>query len=308
MSHETKAYQMELANLKQAKTNKQRELTPDFKEDKIKLNLAHAEKLLGIKLNEKQIKQLLEKMGYNYSKGQVLIPAWRVDILHEVDIIEDIAIAYGYENFTPEIPKISTIGQEDSREILKRKFSEILSGLGFLEVSNYHLTTKQDQIDKMQLSLSQEKEIIEVESSKTEYHLLRKDLSHYILKNLAENVDAEYPQKIFEIGRIFRQDPEKNEEVIEEENLAIAITPGNFTELRQALEYLSRMASLNLKFSTPTTQTDLITPDYFIEGRVAEISCKDKIIGFLGEVHPKTLKAWKIKMPVALCEISLREI
>ena len=50
----------------------------------------------------------------------VLIP------LHEVDLIEDIAIAYGYDNFIPEIPEISTIGQEDQKEIVKNKKNGIL--------------------------------------------------------------------------------------------------------------------------------------------------------------------------------------
>jgi phenylalanyl-tRNA synthetase beta chain len=48
-------------------------------------------------------------------------------------------------------------------------------------------------------------------------------------------------------------------------------------------------------------------PPYFIEGRTAEIIFKDKKIGFISEVHPKTLKNWKIKMPVALFEINLEE-
>jgi len=68
-------------------------------------------------------------------KKEVYVPAWRVDVLHELDIIEDIAIAYGYENFKPEIPEISTIGEEDKKEVLKRKISEILIGLNLIEIS-----------------------------------------------------------------------------------------------------------------------------------------------------------------------------
>ena len=41
----------------------------------------------------------LERMGYACQDGEVSIPAYRADILHQVDLIEDIAIAYGYENF-----------------------------------------------------------------------------------------------------------------------------------------------------------------------------------------------------------------
>ena len=174
-----KIYQMELVENRGARGAKK--ITPNLLSDKMKINLQNANSLLGTKINEKQLKDLLGKMGYNYNKGIVEIPPWRVDILHEVDLIEDVAIAYGYENFVPEIPKIEGIGKENEKEITKRKISEILTGLNILEVSNYHLTNKKEQFKKMSL---QEESIIEVEESKTEYNILRKDLSHYLLKNL----------------------------------------------------------------------------------------------------------------------------
>ncbi|MDO8622795.1 MAG: phenylalanine--tRNA ligase subunit beta [archaeon] len=279
-------YQMELKY-------KNKEITPDLTPEKMKISIENTNKLLGLDLNEKQVKPLLEKMGYNYEKGIVSIPAWRVDILHEVDLIEDIAIAYGYDKFIPEIPKISTIGQEDMKETIKRKISDILTGLGFIEISNYHLTTKEDQFKKMNLEA---KNFIEIENSKTDYNLLRKNLSHYLLKILSENVDSEYPQNIFEMGRIFN-------DIKEEESLAIAISPGNFTELKQKMEYLSRMMNLSLQVE----EVESSAP-WFIEGRVAEIKINNKKIGFIGEVHPKILKNWKLKMPVALLEINLEEI
>ena len=104
-----------------------------------------------------------------------------------------------------------------------------------LEVSNYHLTNKENQFIKMGISKKQIKSFIEVEKSKTDYDLLRKNLSHYLLKNLSENVDAEYPQKIFEMGRVFEL---KSNQINEKEKLCIALTPGNYTEIKQVLEYL----------------------------------------------------------------------
>jgi phenylalanyl-tRNA synthetase beta chain len=148
--------------------------TPNLNPEKRKISLENTKKLLGINLNEKQLKNQLEKMGHNYSKGLVEVPAYRTDILHEVDLIEDVAIAYGYENFVPEIPAVSTIGQEDQKEIIKRKISEILIGLNLLETSNYHLTNKRDQFKNMGLSERQENNYVEVEESKTEYNILRK--------------------------------------------------------------------------------------------------------------------------------------
>jgi len=285
-------YQMEIGY-------KKKKITPNLTTEKKKISLENTNKLLGLNLNEKELKQLIEKMGCNYDKGTVEIPSWRTDILHEVDLIEDVAIAYGYENFVPEIPEISTIGEEDPNETIKRKLSEILTGLGTLEVSNYHLTIKKNQFEKMGVSKKQEKDFIEVEESKTEYSILRENLTHYLLKNFSENIDSEYPQKIFEIGKVFKL----NENISETENLAVAFTPGNFTEIKQAIEYLFKMIEIQIKIvESKETQN---TPSYFIDGRVAEIKINEKNIGLIGEIHPKILKNWKIRMPVALFEINL---
>ena len=274
-------------------------ITPDLKTEKRKISLENTNKLLGLNLNEKQIKKFLEKMGYNYSNGEVETPSWRVDILHEVDLIEDIAIAYGYDNFVPEMPQISTIGQENSKEVIKKKISEILSGLNMLEISNYHLTNKKDQFTKMGIPEKQEKDFIEVEESKTDYNILRKDLTHYLLKIFSENTDSEYPQRTFETGRVFELNTGKK--IIENEKLSAALVPGNFTEMKQVLLHLFNMLGINVVLKEPEK-----FPLHFIDGRVAEIFFENgQSIGYLGEIHPKILKNWKIKMPMALFEIEL---
>ena len=62
-------------------------ITPDLKTEKMKINLENCNKLLGLNLSEKDIRKNLEKMGYNYKKGEVEIPSWRTDIIHENDLI-----------------------------------------------------------------------------------------------------------------------------------------------------------------------------------------------------------------------------
>jgi len=267
--------------------------TPDFTPEKIKLSIENTNKLLGLELKENEVKKLLEKMGYDYSNKIASVPTYRTDILHEVDLIEDIAIAYGYDNFAPEIPQISTIGETDKKEILKSKISEILSGLNLLETSSYHLINK-ETIKKLG---SQTAEFVKVQNSKTEYEYLRKELSNCMFKILSENVDVEYPQEIFQIGRVFLGD------LSEEEKLAVALTPGNFTKIKQVVEYLGKMLNISFDVSVPVK-----SPDYFIDGRVAEVKLESKTIGYFGEVHPKILKNFHLKLPVAFCEIYLKSL
>ena len=272
--------------------------TPDFSPEKMKLSVENANKLLGLELNSKEISNLLGKMGLGFNGKEVLIPAYRTDIMHEVDLIEDIAIAYGYDNLVPVIPEISTIGEISKEEIIKSKIRELLIGLNLIETSSFHLTTKDYQINKFGLKDTNER-YVEVENSKTEYNLLRKDLSHYLLRILSENVDVEYPQEIFQIGTIFSG----NSGVEEKTNLSIALAPGNFTRLKQILEYLGKMLDVKIEI----LKTNNFEP-YFIDGRVAEIKINNKMAGYFGEVHPRILKNFKVKMPVSLVEINLEEL
>lgn len=283
-------YQMELQY-------EQKKITPDLTPEKTKISLEHVNKLLGLDIKEKDLEKLLPRMGYDYSKGTVSIPPWRMDIIHEVDIIEDIAIAYGYNNLIPEIPKVATIGEESKESKIIKKISSLLTGLGLLESSTYHL------IKDEEAKLMKVQDKIEVENSKTEYKILRPNLLIPSLRIISENKDHEYPQKIFEIGTVFESDHKSNFEtgIKESEHLCIASSPSNFTELKQIIDYIMRMFSINYTVQKSSRKG-------LIEGRTSSILINNKEIGYFGEVHPETLRDWSIKMPLTILEISLEEI
>ncbi|MDO8460783.1 MAG: phenylalanine--tRNA ligase subunit beta, partial [Nanoarchaeota archaeon] len=277
--------------------NKETYITPDLTPDKIKISLNNVNKLLGLTLKEIDIIKLLPKMGYEYKNKTVFVPAWRVDILHEVDIIEDIAIAYGYDRLIPQIPKVATIGEETKESKITNKIAQILTGLGLLETSSYHL------IKAREAELSKLKEKIEVIDSKTEYKFLRQNLLIPSLRILKENKDNEYPQKFFEIGTVFSLDKEDKTEtgILESEHLIIISSPANFTEMKQIIDYLTSMLGIKYELSESSHPN-------LIEGRTGSIKVNNKDIGYIGELHPETLRQWGIKMPASVIEISLEEI
>lgn len=268
--------------------------TPDLTSEKMKISLENINDRLGLQLKEKDLEILLPKMGYDYKNKTVSIPPWRTDILHEVDVIEDIAIAFGYDKIIPEIPNITTIGEEAPETRLKTELSELLIGLNFTEISTYHLI-KKEEADKGNV---QEK--IELENSKTEYKYLRPNLFIPGLRVLAGNKDNEYPQEIFEIGTVFSLDKKNKSEtgIEEKEVLSVMLCPGNFTKVKQVLNHITK--TLSIKYSLEeSSHQDLI------EGRSASIKIDGKKVGRIGEVHPETLRLWGIKMPVAVLEISV---
>jgi phenylalanyl-tRNA synthetase beta chain len=282
-------------------------LSSDLSSEKMEFSVEGLNKTLGLELSVKEIKGYLGKMGIGYSEGVALIPAYRTDILHEVDLSEEVAIAYGYENFDAEIPEISTIGEEDRMSVLKRKIGEVLAGLGLLEVSSYHLSTKDVQFKKIGKK-SFLNEVIEVLDSKTENNILRVSLLANSLKILSENSDASYPQKIFEVGKVF----DKGDGVggiggsrgvggiFEKERLCISLCGEgmNFTELKQVLDYLMRM--FGVKYDIEEVENES-----FIVGRCGSVMVEGLSVGVIGEVGLSVLKNNKIKMPVASLEMGL---
>lgn len=283
---------------------KEKQITPDLTPEKMKLNPENANKLLGLDLKDSEIKALLEKMGNNYNPNTKTaeIPAWRTDIMHEVDLIEDIAIACGYDNFKPEIPSIATAGEISKTEILKKKISDILIGMNMLEISSFYLLTKDDA----KLFGLKEAGSIEVKDSKSEYKILKPSLMVSNLKTLKNNVDAEYPQRIFELSRVFSKDSKSETGIKESERLCITIaSPAtNFTEIKQIFEYIIRMLGKSKEDYSLESAID----EHFIDGRCALIKLNGKPIGYLGEIKLQMLENLSIKMPVSGLEINIEEL
>ncbi|MEK6935198.1 MAG: phenylalanine--tRNA ligase subunit beta [Nanoarchaeota archaeon] len=294
-----KIYQMEIKDSKN-------EPSPNLEPEKMAFKIETINQTLGLNLSEKEIKNLLKKMGigheHNKDTNVALIPSYRTDILHEIDLTEEIAIAYGYDKFIPEIPSISTIGQEDKTAILKRKISEILIGLNLLEISTYHLSTKEKQFKNMNIKEFKPM-MIEVETSKTENNILRHSLLANSINILRNNSDAQYPQKIFELGKVFENNENSETQISEKEKLCISLCSekSNFTEIKQILDYLTRM--LNIQYQIKETSSS-----QFIEGRTGSIMINNKEVGIIGEITPIILKNNKIKMPVASLEMDLNEL
>ena len=273
--------------------------TPDLKPSEMKIDLKKTDKLLGLNLKEKDIKKYLERMGFDYKNKKALIPAYRTDVIHEVDLIEDIAVAYGYDKFNAEIPNISTIGEEDDFESFKNKIADFLIGLNLLEVSSYNISNKHDQNGRM---LVNNNLILLANSLTQDYNALRSWLIPSLLKILKENKHNEYPQRIFEIGRIFEKDKsETNVKEYDKLGIALSDIKTNFTEIKQILDALLNVLNIKYEINEEEHQS-------FIKGRAAKISINNKKIAYFGEISPAVLERWDLELPVAVLELDLNEL
>lgn len=270
------------------------EITPSYQTTKIKIRKESIESILGLKFSDKEIETLLARMCHEYDAkaGTVKIAPWRTDILHEVDIAEDLAIAYGYENLVPSIPSVSTIGAQTIKTKYESKVREILNGLGMLELSSLHFITKEES------DYVNDRKCILLENPRTEYALLRPNLMIPLLRTLAANRDTEYPQQVYELGPVFYADPESETGIEEKDQIIIGITPSNFTQAKQVLEYLARELGYIYELKEGEAEN-------FVTGRTGHIFIQNEKAGHIGEVHPTTLRNWKLKMPLAVIELDL---
>lgn len=284
-----KIYEVDIVDNKRYKT-------PNLREKKMNIDINYVNKILGLKLNKNDLKNLVSKMGYGYdnSTNSAYIPCYRVDILHPIDVVEDIAIAYGYNNFKGEIPEIATISSVDDFNVFKDKIAEIIVGLGFNEATTYHLTNDEIQNKRM----NTKNDIIKLENALTsEYNVLRYWLLPNILDVLEKNKTREYPHNIFEIGVVFNK--EKNN-IKEKTKLSIVVSDKNvtFTNIKQIFDYISMILGFDYDINE-------INHDSFIPGRVGDIIVNGKNIGIIGEIHPSVLDNFGLDFPVSCLEIDL---
>ena len=274
--------------------------SPDLRPEEMKFDINYINKILGLKLKEEEIKELLARMGIGYSNGKALIPCYRSDILHPIDIAEDIAIAYGYENFIPEIPNVSTVAEEDSFEIFKNRVMDVLVGLGLLETISYNLTNKLINNKKMLTA----EEIVELENSlNIDYSCLRSWLLPSLMKILSENTNKEYPQNLFESGQVFNLDDRGETGVREETGLSIVLCGHNsdFTKIRQILDAVMRAIDVEYEVKEATHPS-------FIDGRFGVVNTSKEGFAFIGEISPTVLENFSLEMPVVGLEINLEKL
>lgn len=274
---------------------------PSLEYKNIKVTPTYVNSLLGINLPLETIIESIKKarlgvVSYSEDEIEVVVPPYRVDIMHPVDIVEDVLIGYGLWRIDPKLPSISTVGRLDDFNNFKDKLSILMVGQGFQEVINSVLTNPDEQFTKMNIDA---RDYVEVEAPKSRlYNILRRWLIPRLLTNLYRSKDEEYPQKLFEVGEvIYIQD----KEILEETHLAavIAGSKQDYTVIKSVMDGL--MESLGL---SDYVVVEIKHPS-FIPGRVGGIVVDGEDIGIIGEIHPSVILNFQLSIPVSAFELNV---
>ncbi|RLE61255.1 MAG: phenylalanine--tRNA ligase subunit beta [Thermoprotei archaeon] len=281
-----------------------KEVSPRLDPETINYDVSLNKKLLGLDLGVSETISLLEKMRMNATALsdetlEVKYPFYRTDILHQVDIAEEVAMAYGYENIEPQVMRPLHPGKENGLEVFTRSIREAMVGLGFLEINNYMMTNTMLMFDKMNI---QRTKIVEVSNPRHEaFHALRNWIIPQLLNTLANSKHAGYPQRIFETGDIVLVTDK--DEILEEKHLAFLLADKKIT-LTDGLAILKALFELyGLKYELKPGEHPS-----FIPGRFAEVIVNGTKIGFIGEIHPLILLNFELEVPIVASELDIDKI
>jgi phenylalanyl-tRNA synthetase beta chain len=179
--------------------------TPSMDRRLQRLSNTTVDSVSGLNLSNDETMKLLNRMGFQSTLAaqgtlEVEIPLFRVDILHEVDLVEDVIIAYGLNRMIPEVPKVMTMGRLLPGSRLRLRVRDLMVGSCFQEIASYVLSNREVMEDRPLLPKRQLVEIIKPISS--EYTVLRDSILPKILQFLGCNTHIAYPQRLFEYGEV----------------------------------------------------------------------------------------------------------
>ncbi|KQC04922.1 MAG: phenylalanine--tRNA ligase subunit beta [Methanoculleus sp. SDB] len=273
---------------------------PSLAPDERVVSAADCRSLLGLDLSPEEIAGLLEKMRFGAEPEgdgmvRVQVPCYRADIMHDWDIFEDAAIAFGYENIPAALPPTATVGAAHVINTRSRAVREICAGLGYLEMVPFTLTSERVLFTAMQRSYDPATQRV-MHPISEEQTVVRSAMLPLLLETLQNNLHRELPQRLFAVGDVVRDG-----KTCQSVAMVSMHTEADFSEIYAAADVLCR------ELAMPYAARESDDPS-FLPGRRGTIVADGAAVGTFGEVHPRVLTAFLLDQPVAGLELDLRAV
>ncbi len=287
-------------------------IRPDLDIDEKSVSHDRIETLLGVEFDREEVVDCFERSGLDATYTldeevtyEVEIPPYRVDVLHPLDLVDDVGRAYGFDNLAPRYPDIGTVGGRHERTRLEDAVRTSLVGLGFEDLLNFHMTSGVANYDRMNVEpgtdvLGGGEPVSITEPYSEEYTQLRTWALPSLLMLLEGNTHNTYPQDVSEIGFVAERDETENTNVAESRHVAGAVARRDASYEAAKGRLQSVCDDFSAELSTPPTDHPS-----FIDGRVAEVVIDGDSVGVVGEVHPAVLVEHDLEVPVAAFEFDL---
>ncbi len=263
--------------------------TPDLTPAARELSLARANELLGLSLSARAAVAALKRMrlGARSQKGviQVEIPAYRTDVMHEVDLIEDLAIGHGLLQFEPVVSRAMTMGEAAAVNEFTEGLRQVLVGQGLQEVRTLTFQDSEGAYRPRRPRLRLANPIT------SDLTVIRSSLLPSLLEILRLNRHRELPQRIFEIDDVVLEG--RNQRRV---SGALIHPKAGFTEVKGLV--LGILRDLGLEGDVEEEDDENLLP-----GRGARPVVNGQDLGLLGELKPEVITAYELANPVAVFEL-----
>lgn len=278
--------------------------------------------ILGRELSDDELSNAMLRMGGTYtgrspatsdeispsksmqyaSEGEDMfgfdMPRWRFDLLHPVDIVEDIAIGHGYEDLGNDVPKapMNAIPRPDDN--LRRRIRTSMQGMGFMQIQSLTLSNDEDQFNRMRWKPFNE--ITRITNPITlEHTMMRHFLLPGLLRLLATNRHHDLPQSVYELGTVVRD--HKNMDRLA---FLTAERIGGFASIRGRIQAFLRDIGAENVVIEPLPDNE----GPWLAGRSAKILLDGEWVGCFGEIDPSISQIFELLVPLNGAEFDVEAL
>ena len=278
--------------------------------------------ILGRELNENELTNAMTRMGGMYTgrnpatkeetstngtmqyakPGEGMLcfemPRWRFDLLHPVDLVEELAIGHGYEDLGVDVPKAPMNALPRPDDHLRRRIRTSMQGMGFMQVQSLTLSNDDDQFNRMRWKPFNA--ITRITNPITQDHtMMRHFLLPGLLRLLSSNRHHDLPQSVYELGTVVRDH-------VNSDRLAFitAERVGGFAAIRGRIQaFLRDLGAENIVIEA--------LPDNegpWLAGRAARVLLNGEWVGCFGEIDPAISQTFELLVPLNGAEFDVEAL
>lgn len=298
-------------------------LTPNFGPKTYRVPNRLIEKILGVGLSDAEISQAIRKMGGSLVESRTIthgseraerwsdcvvgerehvfsMPRWRSDIMHPVDIVEDIAIGFGYENLPDILSSVHVDASPLKSSNLHRRIRMSMRAVGLQEIQSLTLSNERDQFEKTRWPIISEATMISNPIT-VDHTLLRQYIFPSLMNLLASNRHHELPQRVYELGEVVHGGDNKTRV-----SWACAESGAGFSVAKGLVQSLMRdLGAANSSISFEPVKEGR---GPWIDGRGARVLIEGNEIGEFGEVSPDVMSLFGLRSPIHAGEFDVEAI
>ena len=295
-------------------------VTPNFGARTYRVPNRLIEKILGMELSDSEISEAIRRMGGILLESRTIthgseraerwsdcvvgerehvfsMPRWRSDIMHPVDIVEDIAIGFGYENLPDILSSVHIDASPLKSSNLHRRIRMSMRSVGLQEIQSLTLSNERDQFEKTRWPMISEATVISNPIT-VDHTILRQYIFPSLMNLLASNRHHELPQRVYELGEVVHGGNNRTRV-----SWACAESGAGFSTAKGIVQSLLR--DLGVPISSISFEPVAEGGGPWIDGRGARVLIEDHEIGEFGEVSPDVMSLFGLRAPIHAGEFDI---